>query len=148
MSINRGARRKASRCASGLLCWVLWGLLVALGGCATQTVDQSRSGNNAPRPQPTVSRSADQALTQLIAESRAQVASRDWQAAIATAERGLRIERREPELYLLLALGYQGLAENARAVQFARQGLRYAPDPASRVAGSLNQLLLALDPRQ
>src|SRR5690554_5757520 len=49
----------------------------------------------------------------------------DFQGAIASAERGLRIDRREPALYLLLARSYLELAQPRQADEFARQGLRY-----------------------
>lgn len=49
----------------------------------------------------------------------------DYQGAIASAERGLRIDRREPALYLLLARSYLELAQPRQADEFARQGLRF-----------------------
>mgnify|MGYP000091361261 CR=1 FL=1 len=49
----------------------------------------------------------------------------DFSAAIASAERGLRISRTSPELLLVLARSYaqKGNADQARV--FAQQGLRY-----------------------
>src|SRR5690625_3439472 len=49
----------------------------------------------------------------------------ELQGATASAERGLRIDRREPAVYLLLARSYLELAQPRRADEFARQGLRF-----------------------
>lgn len=127
--------------------WLLLAILVSLGGCAIQTVQdsepeapaESRSRPSTPESPPV------QALSQMLQDSRAQLDARNWQAAIVSAERGLRINRREPELYLLLAKSYWGLADMDRARQFARQGLRYINDPGTPIAMGLNDLLFALD---
>lgn len=137
-----GAAR-ATRQAS----WLFLIVLTALGGCATRTVQNS--GPEEPvisRPQPSTPAAPPvQALSQMLQDSRAQVDARNWQGAIVSAERGLRIDRREPELYLLLAKSYWALAELDRARQFARQGLRYINDPSTAIAMDLNDLLFALD---
>ncbi|MEX1032511.1 MAG: hypothetical protein WDZ30_04075 [Cellvibrionaceae bacterium] len=123
--------------------------LVGLGGCAIQTVPDSDSDATATppvaRPQPPAPVPAVHALSRMLEECRAQVEAQQWQAAIASAERGLRIDRREPELYLLLAKSYWGLADLDRARQFARQGLRYVSGPFSPVAADLNRLLAVIE---
>jgi Tfp pilus assembly protein PilF len=81
-------------------------------------------------------------VDRLLEESRRQLVLRDWHAAIASAERGLRIDRREAELYLMIAEGYRGLGDDDRSVQFARQGLRHAKQ-GSRIADALHNLVAA-----
>ena len=46
--------------------------------------------------------------------------------AIELAERGLRINRKEPRFYLVLAEAYAEKANSKQASYFAKQGLRYA----------------------
>lgn len=84
------------------------------------------------RPQPIT----NPAVTSLINQARAQYNARNYQVAVATAERGLRIDRRAPDLYLILAQSYLQLALPQQAEQFAQQGLRYA-QTGSLVAESL-----------
>ena len=56
------------------------------------------------------------------------------------AERGLRIDRRASELYLVLAQSYLQLAMPQQAEQFVQQGLRFAQSGSS-VAESLMRVL-------
>lgn len=98
----------------------------------------SDSGSNRPRtanaslqPKP-----LNNALGSLISQAQNQFSDGDYQAAIATAERGLRIDRRTPELYLVLAKSYLQLGQGEQAAQFANQGLRYSTS-GSREAGAL-----------
>ena len=67
------------------------------------------------------------ALSGLLSEAERLYDKGQWRAAIAASERGLRIERRSAALYLVMAQSYLELGAPARAGQFARQGLRYAP---------------------
>ncbi len=76
-----------------------------------------------PQPAPVLAKNA---IASLAAQSRAQYQAKNYQAAIATAERGLRIDRRAPELYLVLAQSYMQLANTPLAQQFVQQGIRYA----------------------
>jgi tetratricopeptide (TPR) repeat protein len=89
----------------------------------------------APAPVPSTST----AVTSLVNQARAQYNTRDYQSAIATAERGLRIDRRSAELYLILAQSYVQLAMPEKAGQFVQQGLRFAPS-GSPVAESLRRV--------
>jgi Tfp pilus assembly protein PilF len=121
-------------------------ILLGLSACATRTAPVVPPEKPPiSRPQPSAPQAPVHALNRMLQESRAQVAAGDWQAAIVSAERGLRIDRREPELYLLLATSYWELADGDRARQFARQGLRYVVDPRSLVAEKLNDLLIVLE---
>lgn len=86
----------------------------------------------APPPQPAV----NPAVSSLVNQARAQYNARNYQVAIATAERGLRIDRRAPELYLILAQSYLQLSMPQQAEQFVQQGLRFAQSGSS-VAESL-----------
>ncbi len=69
---------------------------------------------------------ATNAIASLAVQARAHYQAKNYQAAIAIAERGLRIDRRAPELYLLLAQSYIQLANTQLAQQFVQQGIRYA----------------------
>lgn len=66
------------------------------------------------------------AVVSLASQARAQYAAKNYQGAVATAERGLRIDRRAPELYLILAQSYVQLANTQLAQQFIQQGIRYS----------------------
>lgn len=79
------------------------------------------------------------ATQSLARQARSQYQQQDYQGAIATAERGLRIERHAAELYLVLAQAYVQLGQEQKANLFVQQGLRYAPQ-GSEVAGSLIRL--------
>ena len=63
-----------------------------------------------------------------------------WDDLITLAERGLRIDRREPEFYWFLARGYWGLANIKQAKAFAQQGLRFVQQ-GSLLQQQLNTLL-------
>ena len=51
-----------------------------------------------------------------------------WQQAILVAERGLRINRKDPFFYWVLSTAYRQLSEIQKSIDFARQGLRYIVD--------------------
>lgn len=92
------------------------------------------------RPQPQAPAAlAKNAIASLTAQSRAQYQAKNYQAAIAIAERGLRIDRRAPELYLVLAQSYVQLANTQLAQQFVQQGMRYA-QAGSEVAQKLSKI--------
>ena len=80
-----------------------------------------------PPPEEPPQASSTAAVVALIDQARQTYERGQYQTSIAQAERGLRIDRREAEFYLLLAQSYQRLGQDDRARQFARQGLRYAP---------------------
>lgn len=87
-----------------------------------------------PKPVPAVALNpAAQSLAKL---ARQQYQAQDYQGAIATAERGLRIERRAADLYLVLAQSYVQLALPEKAKMFVQQGLRFAA-PGSDTAQGL-----------
>ena len=96
------------------------------------SIDSEEADVQAPEPVP----STNPAVTSLTNQARAQYNTRDYQTAIATAERGLRIDRRSPELYLIIAQSYVQLAMPQRAEQFVQQGLRYS-QAGSAVAEAL-----------
>jgi len=99
-------------------------LLLVLVGCATYSdyptypapppepepvrpapvVVQPQPEAVAPAPAPVVA--LNPAAVSLAKQARSQYQTQDYQGAIATAERGLRIERRAADLYLLLAQSY------------------------------------------
>lgn len=79
------------------------------------------------------------AVVSLIDQARLAYEQGDYMGAVAAAERGLRIDRREPELYLVLAQSYLDLAQAEQARQFAEQGLRHSP-PDSRLYQALESV--------
>ncbi|MGI1680265.1 MAG: hypothetical protein K6L75_16105 [Cellvibrionaceae bacterium] len=116
-------------------------LCVGLVGCVQQSsIETSEVEIEEEGPQselPTSSR----AVQNMVVESNKLLANGDWEGAIAMAERGMRIDRRIPELYLVIAKGYAGLEDFSRANQFAQQGLRYAEKSSSEeVIESLRHL--------
>jgi tetratricopeptide (TPR) repeat protein len=66
------------------------------------------------------------ATASLVSQARAQYQAKNYQGAIAIAERALRIDRRAPDVYLILAQSYMQLANTQAALQFAQQGIRFA----------------------
>lgn len=90
-----------------------------------------------PKPAPVVS--LNPAAQSLARQARQQYLSQDYQGAIATAERGLRIERRAADLYLVLAQSYVQLALPEKAKMFVQQGLRFAA-PGSDTAQGLTRV--------
>lgn len=91
-----------------------------------------------PKPAPVVA-PPNPAVQSLARQARSQYQAQDYQGAIATAERGLRIERRAADLYLVLAQSYLQLALPEKARMFVQQGLRFAPQ-GSETANSLLSL--------
>ena len=91
-----------------------------------------------PKPAPVVA-PPNPAIVSLSRQARSQYQARDYQGAIATAERGLRIERRAAELYLVLAQSYFQLALPEKAKMFVQQGLRFTPQ-GSETSNSLLSL--------
>lgn len=95
-----------------------------------------------PKPAPAVV-APNPAVQGLARQARSQYQARDYQGAIATAERGLRIERRAADLYLVLAQSYAQLALPEKAKMFVQQGLRFAPQ-GSETAASLLRVQTSL----
>lgn len=89
-----------------------------------------------PAPTPAAPALNPAALS-LAKQARSQYQAQDYQGAIATAERGLRIERRAAELYLVMAQSYIQLAMPAKAKMFVQQGLRFAPAGSDVATGLL-----------
>ena len=77
-------------------------------------------------PAPVVPNASSNATASLVTQARAQYQAKNYQGAVATAERALRIDRRSPEVYLVLAQSYVKLANKQLAMQFAQQGIRYS----------------------
>lgn len=66
------------------------------------------------------------AVDELLTQARLQYRYSEYQYAVRTAERGLRIDRSQSEWYLILSESYLKLGSSGNAQQFARQGLRYS----------------------
>lgn len=101
------------------------------------TFNPTDTGANKPRTSTAsvIAKPANGALASLVNQAQTQLSSGNYQAAIATSERGLRIDRRTPELYLVLAKSYLKLGQVDQAAEFANQGLRFSvsgsPDAAA-----------------
>lgn len=65
-------------------------------------------------------------IERLAEQADQQYRASNYKEAINIAERGLRINRKEPRFYLTLTKAYKSLNNNKQAVFFAQQGLRYA----------------------
>ncbi len=122
----------------------LFFVMSLLSACATQTVVEPVPDEQAPAethslpvytpsppPEETPKATPAPLTISIAAESLAQLArtqyqARQYQSAIATAERGLRIERRAASLNLVLAQSYVQLGLPDKAKNFVQQGLRYA----------------------
>lgn len=87
-------------------------------------------GLNIARLQPVVPDKQEQSsipiVKQFIDRANDALASGQADRAIEFAERGLRIDRKESRLYLVLAEAYRSKANNKQSRYFAKQGLRYA----------------------
>jgi len=92
-----------------------------------------------PQTQAPAPTATSNATASLVSQARAQYQAKNYQAAIATAERALRIDRRSPDVYLILAQSYIQLANSQLAMQFVQQGIRYS-QAGSEVAQSLLQV--------
>lgn len=55
-----------------------------------------------------------------------RLAAGESEEAILLAEKGLRIDRRDTQFYVVLARAYQQLNDASQSAYFAQQGLRYA----------------------
>lgn len=134
-------------------------LLLMLAGCTTQSNYPSPQPQPAPKPAappPAVTYPQPGAVTpapatpavminpaalSLARQGRTQYQQQDYQGAIATAERGLRIDRRAADLYLLLAESYLQLGQPDKARLFIQQGKRFATT-GSEAAQGLQRLEL------
>lgn len=135
-------------------------LMLVLAGCTTHSnypsppqpqpapkpaapapvVTQPQPGAVAPTPA-TPAVMINPAALSLARQGRSQYQAQDYQGAIATAERGLRIDRRAADLYLLLAESYVQLGQPDKARLFIQQGKRFAA-PGSDAAQGLQRLEL------
>jgi tetratricopeptide (TPR) repeat protein len=86
------------------------------------TYNRPRAANAAPA----TNRAVSGALGSLVSQAQAAYKAGNYQTAISTAERGLRIDRRAPALYLVMAQSYLALNQPTQAAQFANQGLRFS----------------------
>lgn len=132
---------------------IILGSVLGLHGCGTVPVvsespsvpGEVQGAQTAPAPQSQTSpaTAAPTTLTaqaQFIKTAKAAQQAQDWSGAIEQAERGLRIDRRQPQLYLILAQSYWQLGKSALASQFARQGLRYLGQGSEVLQQQLEQL--------
>ena len=68
------------------------------------------------------------AIDSLLSSGNQSYTAGNYDAAIATAERALRIDRLDPRVYLLLARSYWAKGAYPQANQSARQGLQYSEE--------------------
>lgn len=92
-----------------------------------------------PEPEVEVPRTPS-AVDTLLNSARRQYDAGQYEAAIATAERALRMERGNAEIYLVIGHSYLALLQTEMAGQFARQGLAFAA-AGSSVRRQLQSLL-------
>jgi hypothetical protein len=82
----------------------------------------------------------DDAINELLTQSARWISAKDWWQAIEVAERGLRLDRREPKFFAILAKSYNALGEQGRAADFAQQGLRFC-EPNSLIFKELSNYM-------
>lgn len=92
-----------------------------------------------PQTQAPTPVASSNATASLVSQARAQYQAKNYTAAVATAERALRIDRRSPEVYLVLAQSYIQLANTQLAMQFVQQGIRYS-QAGTELAEALKQV--------
>ena len=133
------------------------GLALAVVGCATHSPSSPTPPPVTPVPPPLITKPETPVVVQpqpgavpkpapavlnpaaisLAKQARNQYLGKDYQGAIATAERGLRIERRVADLYLILAQSYLQLGLPQKAEMFVQQGLRFAAQGSDVASGLL-----------
>ena len=91
-----------------------------------QTPAPRNGGRGAGAEPPSTAPEHSAAVVKLLSQARLQYRYGEYQYAVRTAERGLRIDRSQSEWYLILAESYLKLGSSGNAQQFARQGLRYS----------------------
>lgn len=124
----------------------LLALLLLIAGCAGPLVQDAEPEPEAPEPRADQPSDAE-AVAGLSHQAREHYQAGNYSAAIAAAERGLRINRRTPELYLVLAQSYFQMAQHQQADQFAQQGLRYS-EPGSVLTEALQAMRELVSSRQ
>ena len=137
-------------------------LVLALSGCSTYqqpaVIEESEGSvdpgsaevlieeqTGPPEPPQILGQAADipqrpvnSAVEDLLRSGEELYDARDYDAAIAIAERALRIDRLNPRIYLLIAKSYWAKGAYGEASQTARQGLQYSAE-RSTVRGELER---------
>ncbi len=91
-------------------------------GSAGESKTEPSPGPSASWKPDTQARATLPAVIQLLERARELMANNAWDDAILAAERGLRIDARNPALYLVLAKSYTALGQAGKARLFAEQG--------------------------
>ena len=103
--------------------------------------DSQDAGGAAIRPgDGEVAHGAAAATSGLLQDAWALYRGEEYQRAIVMAERAMRIDRRNAEVYLLLASAHYQQYHTEQAAQLARQGLNYSIS-GDRVDRRLKELL-------
>lgn len=89
-------------------------------------------GEHAATEEPVVPQSSNRAVNILLAQADGERRGGNLDAAIAAAERALRIAPSDPAAYCQLAELRLERGESAAAEQLARKGLSYGPEPSLR----------------
>ncbi|WP_299980994.1 tetratricopeptide repeat protein [uncultured Pseudoteredinibacter sp.] len=100
------------------------------GHVAGRSQEASRPAQPPQQPVPIRARESRRgalpgAAQSLLSSAASSFKAGDYSAAIASAERGLRIARTSPELLLILARSYERQGDFAQARVFAERGMRY-----------------------
>ena len=136
--------------------WLLAGAVIAMVGCSAAGPVVIRDVNppppvvaddeNAPTVAittpvaPTQAQTASPLIEKLVQQGDTAIAQQAYLQAIQLAERGLRIDRKEPRFYRILSESYRQLGNQQQSLGFARQGLQYA-QKASSVYQQLSDLV-------
>ncbi len=84
------------------------------------------------------------AVAELLSSGWQQLDGGEWRAALSSAERAQRLDRFNPEIYLLIATAHYRAAALPLANNIARQGRSYAA-AGSAIANRLEALLAAIN---
>lgn len=85
------------------------------------------------------------AVVELLQRADQLMSNYAWDDAILVAERGLRIDARNPSLYLVLAKSYAALGERGKARLFAEQGRSLSASDRG-IKAAFDEILLQVIP--
>lgn len=115
------------------------GLIILLAGCSSQPEPEALWPAPEQKQQQRTVTSSARVVDELLTTAEQHRQQENWQALIDVAEQGVRINRRLPHWYLLLAESYAAQAQPQQARRFVDLGRRYCRVDAS-VCAQLVQL--------
>jgi hypothetical protein len=111
----------------------LWPSVHSPSKATSKAPSQSNTVEEASRQDAPVA-VAEGVVAQLLGQAEANRQQQDWYGVIAVAEQGLRINRRMPQWYVLLAESYLAMQQPKVADAFVMQGQRYCRSTSKECA--------------